>query len=96
MADKGEMQHIPPCNLAVETKTRVDGLEESDAKQWKAIGAITDKLTRGFADLNEKFIQGMKEMQEKYANRLPVWATFLIAALFSVATGFIVAHFAKK
>lgn len=84
MAPKDE-QHQTPCSLAVKTETRVDALETSDEKQWKSISALSDKIA-----------EGIKELQEKYINRLPLWATFLISGLCSIVTGFIVAHFAGK
>ena len=84
MAPKDE-QHHTPCSLAVKTETRVDALESSVEKQWKSITALSDKIAAG-----------IKDLQEKYINRLPLWATFLITALCSIVTGFIVAHFTRK
>ncbi|MDO8302762.1 MAG: hypothetical protein Q7T18_05945 [Sedimentisphaerales bacterium] len=60
-------------------------METSDANQWNFMNALAEKIT-----------SGIKDLQDKYMNRLPVWATFLIAALCSTVTGFIVAHFAGK
>lgn len=77
-------QHDKPCSLAIEMKTKIEALEEDKKDQWEFMASLSTKIT-----------DGIKELQEKYINRLPLWATFLITALCSMVTGFIVARFGK-
>jgi hypothetical protein len=89
---KEERQHDEPCRLAVEMKMKIDSLEEDKKDQWEYM----TNLTKSIAPLSEKITSSITELQEKYINRLPLWATFLITGLCSIVTGFIVAHFTRS
>jgi len=44
MAKESTMEYQQPCNLAVKSSTRIDGLEMSTEKLWLAVEHLQNRL----------------------------------------------------